>query len=432
MSIFLFSTCIFLCSCDETFVPYYQEAPALVEGTTESPNGAGVLKVESGVRVLKLKGTQYEMGYAHGYLLAEEILYMVDNYTLYITNYLNEPYFELREKMSYFDWDMSYGHELEGMLAGILAKLGEDGCIIHPKDIERNLDLVDLQIVNTISDWACSSFSAWGASRTDGSVIYARNLDYHKGYDEAFKRTHVLISYKNEDATAWAGASVAGFIGCISGMSEHGMTLALHNTDKFESTNAGDYIPRCMILRQLMENSQNSWVPNDVDALMDQFPAYEGMNLHITFPCEGRDDNEIAGVIEFDGNADHADGRGTLRNIDDNPALPGTLGKSQAYSSTHTLINTNHYLKRKPEDKDFEDNSIWRYYSIRDGIKNAETDGNIDINEALSIMKDVGHVGTVHTVVFEADQKLMHFYLATPVVGGFDSPGVSYTIDELF
>ncbi len=108
--------------------PRYAECPPPVDGTFHSPNGAGTLIVENGVRRLKLHGSNYAMGYAYGYLLAGEIIYVMDNLILPLV----PDYRELRGQMESVDWDKSYGNELAGMLAGIRDRLGPKDRMIHP------------------------------------------------------------------------------------------------------------------------------------------------------------------------------------------------------------------------------------------------------------------------------------------------------------
>jgi hypothetical protein len=177
----------YLCACLlEGCGSNYAKCPDPVDGTYEAPNGAGALVVQDGVRILKLHGNAgYETAYAYGYLLAAEIVYIVDNLIMPIVH--ERGYESLRDSMALVDWDNAYGEDLEGMLAGIQARLRPREQIIHPYPWRRGrrLELVDLQLVNSMSDWLCSSFSVWGPGRADGSTLYARNLDYYAGRNDA-------------------------------------------------------------------------------------------------------------------------------------------------------------------------------------------------------------------------------------------------------
>lgn len=406
-------------------------APPPVDGTFESPNGAGTLIVENGVRRLKLHGSNYAMGYAHGYLLAGEIIYVMDNLILPLV----PNYRKLRSQMEAVDWTTSYGNELEGMLAGICDRLGSKNRIIHPHLWGRALDIVDLKIANSISDWACSSFSIWSAGRADLSTLYARNLDYYTGRGEAFKRAHVIISYDDNqpEHQRWVNIAICGFIACATGMNEAGMTGALHNTDHFPSSDSSGFIPRAFGLRRALETITDTQTPADVAHLFDGFPDYQGANLHITFPAAGRTDDDVAGVLEYDGYTSHADGRATLRSPSDNPGLSApSAGYDHSLAYTYGLINTNHYIKRKPGASGADSNSGDRYMTIKEMLQEKKDDGDVTVEEARQIMAAVGGIGTVHTVVLEPDAMQLHLFLAEPGKAGFNSLQLDYDFEELF
>ncbi len=419
---------VLLLFCSSSFVGCLQlDDP--VDGVFASPNEAGVLIIEDGVRLLKLSGSPYEMGYAHGYLLAEEIIYLLDHFVFYSAFLFGASYEELVANMDLIDWEASYIEELQGMLAGIQDRLPPYQRMVHPNIVGKQIALVDLKIANTVSDWGCSSFSTWGNATDDGSVIYARNLDYFSGKDECFKKVHVLISYDDGVHHRWVTASVAGFIGCITGMNDAGLTLGLQDTNYFPPSVERGIIPRCLILRKIAEHADEDWTPDDIAEFMESFQGYLGMNLHVTFPTTNRSDDDIAGIIEFDGNSSHPDGRSTLRSPGENSGLPINDSVDQTLNHSFTLITTNHYLERKT---DISLESAGRYVTIKEELYLARADGNVSIDEAVHIMRLVGGIGTVHTTVFETDEKRLHFYLAEPGSGGFDSPSVIYEFEEMF
>ena len=422
----VFIVCLFLGS---VMLSGCVEEPNVGDGVYESPNGAGVLQVENGVRVLKLSGSNYEMGYAHGYLLAEEIIYTLDNFVFWSAFLLGQDYDELVSNMQFIDWQECYEDELQGMLDGIRDRLPLKDRKVHPKGFGKEVDLVDLKIANSVSDWGCSSFSSWGNATFDGSLIFARNLDYYAGRNECFKKMHLLVSFDDGISQRWVTASICGFIGCISGMNEQGMVLALHDTNHFSSSSSTGYVPRCLILRKMAEQANESWTPAIVADQMESYPGYLGMNLHVCFPALGRTDDKISGIVEFDGNALHDDGQSTLRIPTDNDMLPVDEDFDQRLNYSHSLICTNHYLKRKT---DIYNETAGRYVIIKRDLAAAKADGNVSIDEALEIMEAVGDAGTIHTTLFRPDQKRLHFYLAEVGAGGFDSAGIIFDFDDFF
>jgi hypothetical protein len=93
------------------------------------------------------------------------------------------------------------------------------------------------------------------------------------------------------------------------------------------------------------------------------------------------------------------------------------------------LLATNHYLKRNTIVV-FEDDMRW--FIIKDGIEIAKEDGDIDFDEAEEIMRSVGSIYTIHTVIFKADDLFLRFHLAEPGKGGFDSKSIDFNFEELF
>jgi hypothetical protein len=303
--------------------------------------------------------------------------------------------------------------------------------MIHVENITREVNLDDLKIFNAMSEWGCSSFSVWGDARADGSVLFARNFDYYTGPDDEMKNAHVIISYDDGIHNSWVTASVCGFIGGISVMNTHGMTMAIHDNNHYQSTDDHGYMPRCLIVREIAEKAGAGWTPPDVESMLDTVKSLTGMNLFIAFPSSGRADDEIAAVVEFDGNALHADGRATLRLPGDNAMLYHDESYDLRLDYTNAIICTNHYLFRKNSTEGSWD-SAKRILIIKNRLGIAKSDGNVSIDEAVDIMDKVGDDYTVHTIVFEPDNKRLHFYLAKPNIGGFDAPVKTVNYGNLF
>jgi hypothetical protein len=133
---------------------------------------SGSLNIEQGVRVLRLDGDARQRGYAHGYLLAEEIRQMVTTLLVSPQVWGDVQRYELgvrRQAIPQFTFTAAEQRELEGMLEGLFAKLGADGMRIAT--VGRSIDLVDLKALNVFADLqngGCTSFAAWGPATPDG------------------------------------------------------------------------------------------------------------------------------------------------------------------------------------------------------------------------------------------------------------------------
>ena len=138
----------------------------------------------NGYTVMKVWGTYYEMGYAHGYLLGEQIDKMVQSLKLYVGSSYNDIKSEISN--TYYPPDMR--DEIDGMVAGI-------------QEVVQ-----DIMMLNTIGDWEyspnCRSHSSWGAYvNPPVKTLSTRRLDY-QSTPEYFDFLNVLLcAYEPSDTS---------------------------------------------------------------------------------------------------------------------------------------------------------------------------------------------------------------------------------------
>ncbi|MEZ4384829.1 MAG: C45 family peptidase [Nannocystaceae bacterium] len=185
----------------------------------------GALRTVDGQRVLHVWGTPREMGYAHGYLLREAILGVVDGYALEaippVTFAAAAPVFAAAADVS-----PALREEAAGVIAGMEAAGGA-----RSAGLGRGLTSADLLLLNAMTDLVaigCSSVSAWGAAtaaepRLDGELAIVRNLDWSPS--PALLESQVIIAYEPSDPRRQPLVSVAfaGYIGCLSCVNEAGV-----------------------------------------------------------------------------------------------------------------------------------------------------------------------------------------------------------------
>lgn len=72
----------------------------------------------------------------------------------------------------------------------------------------------------------CTSFSAWGNSSADSSLIIGRNFDFYVGDD--FAKNKIVAFFNPDSGNKFMTVTWPGFIGAVSGMNDHGLTVTLN------------------------------------------------------------------------------------------------------------------------------------------------------------------------------------------------------------
>jgi hypothetical protein len=143
----------------------------LVNATTISNEknqiGEGWVEKVDDIIILHQKGTYYEMGYQHGYLLKEQI----EENKRAVFNFATEKGITYKELLGF--WNImknyipqEYLDEMQGLADG------------------SGLDYEELNVMSmiptklAIDAYECSGFVAWGPATKDGKVIHCRSFDY--------------------------------------------------------------------------------------------------------------------------------------------------------------------------------------------------------------------------------------------------------------
>lgn len=194
------------------------------------------------IHVLKVWGTPYEMGYAHGKLCATQIRAF---YTRLITamalgmgvnvSVLDEAWAQMEPFVK-----ERYKQEMRGLA---------DGSGIDLKMIQRAHAIPDL------SEFHCTFFAAWGKATPDGSLQQIRALDYETR--AGIQDEPALIVQIPDDANAFVNVAWLGFIGVVTGMNEKKIALSEigdHFGDDVE-TLAGEPLP--FLMRRVLEEADS-------------------------------------------------------------------------------------------------------------------------------------------------------------------------------
>jgi hypothetical protein len=406
-----------------TLAPGWAQAPAKPEvegGPQPAPHVGGRVKgslsVEKGVRVLRVHGTPREMGFAHGYLLAAEILESFDAYIVHSPvvggprNYQARIVPMVRKQMVFLP---EHEAELGGMLEGIQAALGEKARVAS---LDRPIDLLDLKVANTYGDWymfACSSFSAWGALTPDGETITARNFDFLPS--PILEKSQLLIAYGPSDPKheRWVNVSFAGMIGVISGMNEDGVGLFVHDVWKRKGAEHETGVhARLLVLRSAIESTGPANAPETVLGKFRALQTSMSNNVHVTSPFDRK--HPPAGIIEYDGVTTQDDGADLRWPVE---------GACAVYC-------TNHYRLRAAPSR------CGRYSKLTELLGECESrPTKFDAARARSMMSAIVQNSlvsrTLHTVIFFPASKRFDLMLSKDGKVAPASEPVSFTLAEL-
>ena len=381
----------------------------------------GELITVNGKPVLRVWGSHYDMGYAHGYLLADEVVEMLEDYML--GTLLDVPNYGKTRRMltSYTRIPLTYRIEIQGVYDGMLARLGRSG--LYSSTINRMLKPVDLiawnmtaeifrlYFASVLSDdfnIACSSISGWGQGTVDGNLIFARNLDFGTPGD-LLEQSSLIIAYQPSGClkSDWVSVAWPGYVGCITGMNEEGVGVALNlgnEQPKLEELflRIGNlylgmpfyYTSTAFTLRQGLENMRLLFYSSDpvgnFHRILRRINIMGSFDIHAFVPSNSDRIQSYPPAVIIE--CSH---KGVaIRTSDDNQDYDPEI-----YSDYYLAV-TNHHRKLA------EPTSCWRYDTLVDRLNGTEI---LDMETALDIERDVayfeGPFNTVYMTGFIPDTR---------------------------
>ena len=95
----------------------------------------------------------------------------------------------------------------------------------------------------------CSSFSAWDEYTSDSSLLIGRNFDFYVG--DKFSENKIVYFCKPTEGNKFAMITWSGFMGCVSGMNDKGITVTI-NAAKSEIPTASA-TPISILAREILQ-----------------------------------------------------------------------------------------------------------------------------------------------------------------------------------
>jgi isopenicillin-N N-acyltransferase-like protein len=217
-----------------------------------------------GLLVVYLKGSPFEMGYAEGMLLQNQMHTLENEFLQMIHGYV--PQHWLMEMLKYYviyrnrhlsDYvPLDYRMEIYGTTLGCLD--------IHPEEGPYYNRLLNYHAAHDVSYMmidnpfisaraGCTAFGAWGGATANGHLITGRNFDWEAA--EVFSRDRVVMMCDPDNGIPFISLSWAGMAGVVSGMNRAGVSVTVNGAPS--SLPHESATPVAIVAREIMEKAHN-------------------------------------------------------------------------------------------------------------------------------------------------------------------------------
>ncbi len=249
----------------------------------------GELTQQNGKYILKVWGTHYQRGFAHGYYLAQPIREIFDDYIYPIVAMSNPAVYNslLSFYQNQFDIEQKYTSEAQGIINGML----QAGQNIYTEGLGRNLMAEDLLLFNALIDinyyrseltgarmlnLGCASLSSWGTSTEQDTVLVGHSLitrfmDWD--INSALLANPLLLASipSEEGEQPWVSFTYPGLIGALSAISVSGKAAFLNMGNAHYYSFIHDLHPVLLSIRNGIESADYN--DDGADNLADVFDA---------------------------------------------------------------------------------------------------------------------------------------------------------------
>jgi predicted choloylglycine hydrolase len=308
------------------------------------------------IPLIELRGDDAELGARHGALLGQQIRDLNEHY---LRRIVSGDFDQAAQASLAFAPFMSEHHLAEVKTMASRAQLDFPSLLLAQC-------FLDLDAMT-----ACSTVTLPASASPDGVARFARNLDF-PSLNVADKGS-VVIVFHPKGRNAFVAVTWPGLIGVLSGMNEHGLTLASMEITRARRTPAA--MPYMLLYRTVLEQCRTV---DEAIALLDTTPKQTANNLMLM------DASGARAVVEI------TPDKITVRRADDQ----------------HALASTNHQrgLDQLTPEKCF------RYDKLMQ--TSGEKFGRIDVPELKRMLESVQQGDdTIQSMIFEPSARVM--YLST-------------------
>lgn len=211
-------------------------------------SGEGWVYETRGLRVLRVKGSFYEMGRQHGALLSSEIRRgPIPYYRHFVQKLFGGGAIGRLGPALFTTLQHTVGRKVAKTMPSFAVETLRgvaDGAGIPFQDLLDGGTMPDSMVwlaskmialrapgpavAHRLSlGIGCTSAVAWGEATTDGRLLHARNFDYHGV--STWPSTATIIFHEPDDGLRYVSVSAAGVpMGGVTAMNEAGLTLTVH------------------------------------------------------------------------------------------------------------------------------------------------------------------------------------------------------------
>jgi len=217
---------------------------------------------------LKLSGTPAALGAQHGASLGEGFRADCESFLHSAETIFNTPYERIRANLEVLDRFVpdEFRQEMQG--------LAQAAGVTYENILALNTFL-DTSGILVAQRPHCINLVAYGPATTDGRLIHGRNLDFPAaGFAE---KTAAVFMYRPEHGNAFLSVAWGGFIGAVTGMNEHGLTVTEISASNHRVSPEG--IPVMILLRMVLQYASSI---EEAIEIIRSSPRTAGFNITLT------------------------------------------------------------------------------------------------------------------------------------------------------
>ena len=214
-----------------------------------------------GLTVIRLKGSPFDMGYASGKLLQDQMKTLEDEFLVMIHSYVPQEWklkilkgyvmFRNRRLSDYVSLEDRL--QIYGTTLGCPDPHPELGAYYNRLlNYHAAHDISYMMIDNPlISKAGCTAFGAWGSATANGHLITGRNFDWEAA--EVFSRDRIVIMCEPDGGIPFISLSWASMAGVVSGMNRAGISVTINGAPS--SLPGETATPVAMVARDVLQKA---------------------------------------------------------------------------------------------------------------------------------------------------------------------------------